>query len=380
MKRMIYMLLTVVTLVSTSACISVPSPEATEPAAHATAVPTTVTAAPTIASVVVEVETKPTDMPEPPRTPEPSPTPSPTPEPTLTPEPTPTPEPTREPRPGDIAVNFPNYDTGADADYSYQSDELRVAIRITVDKETQQTHYVADLWIRNIDYFRTGFGRGKFNTGTEDGDKLAKRENAVFAVNGSYNRGLTFHNGTRTKGFLAAEKNNFTTWGTCFLYRDGTMKTYDLRSQSVNYSKAVKDGLWQAWQFGPALVQDGELAPNLTLKTRDPRNALGYYEPGHYVVVTCDGSRKDALGMTVTELAELMKGLGVKEAMNLDGGISAVMVFMGEIINRPEARKTDDGKTVYGRPLVDMLLFAAYDQDGKAPDLATLSASRYNGK
>ena len=40
----------------------------------------------------------------------------------------------------------------------------------------------------------------------------------------------------------------------------------------------------------------------------------------------------------------------------------------------------NDGKTVYGRPLVDMLLFAAYDQDGKAPDLATLSASRYNGK
>ena len=76
-----------------------------------------------------------------------------------------------------------------------------------------------------------------------------------------------------------------------------------------------------------------------------------------------------------------MHELGVQEAINLDGGISAVMVFMGEIINRPEARWDEKKQThVYGRPLVDMLLFAEYDAQGQAPDLSTVTANRIKGR
>ena len=58
-------------------------------------------------------------------------------------------KPSRAPLPGDIVgVRFPDYDTGANAEYSYQSDELRIA----VDKveEDGVTFYVADIWMRNI--------------------------------------------------------------------------------------------------------------------------------------------------------------------------------------------------------------------------------------
>lgn len=48
-----------------------------------------------------------------------------TPTPIPTPRPTPEPTPTRAPLPGDIpGVNFPEYDTGEGAEYSYQSNEL----------------------------------------------------------------------------------------------------------------------------------------------------------------------------------------------------------------------------------------------------------------
>ncbi len=390
MKKTISAVLALLCLLSAFACggqavTAQNTSTATEAPVAAEASLQTEAPAPTIGVVKVDVEAKPTVAPATPEpTPEPTeePTPTPTPEPTEEPTPSPTPEPTRVPREGDIAVNFPDYDTGADADYSYQSDELRIAINVTVDKENKQTYYIADIWMRNIDCFRTGFGRGKFNTGTEDGDKLAKRENAIFAVNGSYNKGLTFHNGgPKTKGFQSTTANRWTTWAACFLFRDGTMKVYDRRYDKFNYSEIEKSGLWQAWQFGPALVQNGEISKNNTLKTRDPRNVLGYYEPGHYVVMTCDGGRNDATGMTGMELAEKMHELGVQEAINLDGGISAVMVFMGEIINRPEARWDEKKQAhVYGRPLVDMLLFAEYDAEGRAPDLATVTASRIKGK
>ena len=105
---------------------------------------------------------------------------------------------------------------------------------------------------------------------------------------------------------------------------------------------------------------------------------LGCYEPGHYVIVTCDGGRSDATGMTQQEMADLLSSFGVQQAINLDGGTSAVMVFMGEIINKPEYRGKDEkGKSLYGRPLVDMLLFAAYDENGVAPDLSTLTADKF---
>ena len=78
------------------------------------------------------------------------------------------------------------------------------------------------------------------------------------------------------------------------------------------------------------------------------------------------------------EMVELMQSLGCQEAMNLDGGTSAIMTFMGKIINDPPGDDKDgDGKG--GRNLVDMLLFAAYDANGDAPALDTIHADKFSG-
>ena len=68
----------------------------------------------------------------------------------------------------------------------------------------------------------------------------------------------------------------------------------------------------------------------------NPRSGWGYYEPGHYCFVQCDG-RQDgySIGMTLDEFAALFGELGVKEAYNLDGGQSSEMVFNGETVNKP---------------------------------------------
>ncbi len=287
------------------------------------------------------------------------------------------PIPTRAPIDGDITTKFPNYDTGSDADYSYQSDELRIAIRTYNDADIRQVYYVADIWVRNIHSFRTGFGRGEFNTGTEDVEAFAVREHAVFGVNGSYNQGLVIHNGEQKKN---VDKDSEKHRGVAVLYADGTMKVFNLNKDKFNLDAEKAKGIVHAWQFGPALIQDGEICQKFaSYGTKHPRLILGYYEPGHYVVVAVDGRSKTSVGMSSSEMAELMKALGCKEAMNLDGGTSAVMTFMGKVISNPSGEDKDgDGRA--GRNLKDMILFAEYDSEGNAPALSDLPSEKYKVK
>lgn len=296
-------------------------------------------------------------------------------EPVLTAEPVPT----REPMEGDVTDHFPNYDTGADADYSYQSDELRIAIKKYVnphDPEIPEVYYVADIWIRNINSFRTGFAKGKFNTGREDGEKLAVREHAILAVSGTMNTGLVLQNRIRYKNASSTKNPRFR--GIMLLYEDGSMKSFNLIHQTLDLPKEQREkGVVHAWHFGPLLIQDGKVTQKFYINdTRHPRIILGYYEPGHYCLVAVDGrNSKRAIGMNEYEMAQLMLELGVKDALNLDGGTSAMMVFMGKCISTPSGVDVDgDGKA--GRDLDDMLLFAEYDRDGNAPELNEIDASK----
>lgn len=298
-----------------------------------------------------------------------APTPMPTPEPTATP----TPFTTRPPIEGDVSTGtFPNYDTGADADWSYQSDELRVAITRVENEDDQIVYYVADVWIRNINSIRMGFGNGQFNSGREEPEAFAEREHAIFAVNGTMNSGLVIHNGEKTKN---VENSNIGfRSGIVIIYNDGTVKTINRsKRQSFDYKKenGTHGGIRQAFQFGPILVQDGEVNTSLKKNERHPRTIFGYVEPGHFIFVAVDGRTKKSIGMTEEEMAELMLSLGCTQAMNLDGGNSASMLFMGEVIN---ARSGND------RKVNDMILFAEYDADGNAPALSAVTADKLPGE
>ena len=70
-------------------------------------------------------------------------------------------------------------------------------------------------------------------------------------------------------------------------------------------------------------------------KTPQPRCAIGMVEPGHYYAVLAEGRiRNISIGVSIAQMAELMQKGGCKEALNLDGGQTAVMLFMGEQISR----------------------------------------------
>ena len=92
---------------------------------------------------------------------------------------------------------------------------------------------------------------------------------------------------------------------------------------------------------GPYLVKNGEVFVDMTEQKlasvggRNPRTAIGYTESGNLIMLTADGREGASVGLTLNELANIMKGLGCINAMNLDGGGSTVMFIKGQVVNRP---------------------------------------------
>ena len=95
---------------------------------------------------------------------------------------------------------------------------------------------------------------------------------------------------------------------------------------------------------GPYLVRHGEIFVDMTAQKlssvggRNPRTAIGYTKDNHLVMLTADGREGSSIGLTLMELAELMKEFGCINAMNLDGGGSTVMYIKGQIVNKPQEK------------------------------------------
>lgn len=95
---------------------------------------------------------------------------------------------------------------------------------------------------------------------------------------------------------------------------------------------------------GPYLIRNNEVYVDMTAQKlasiggRNPRTAIGYTKDNHLIMLTADGREGSSIGLTLMELANLMKELGCVNAMNLDGGGSTVMYIKGQVVNRPAAQ------------------------------------------
>mgnify|MGYP004652501283 FL=1 len=92
---------------------------------------------------------------------------------------------------------------------------------------------------------------------------------------------------------------------------------------------------------GPYLIKNGDIYVDMTAQKlgsiggRNPRTAIGYTRDNHLIMLTADGREGSSIGLTLVELANLMKELGCINAMNLDGGGSTVMFVKGQVVNKP---------------------------------------------
>lgn len=229
---------------------------------------------------------------------------------------------------------------------TYEDDKVSLTVnKVTTGTGSDKvTYYVADVKISNISYLRTGFASGEYGKNIRATvQDMANDYNAILAMSGDY-YGNTDSSVVIRNGVLY--RDDIVGTDICVLFTDGTMKTYS--PEEFDVDEVIAAGAWQAWNFGPSLLDDnGEVATSFNttsyLNSENPRAAIGYLEPGHYVLVTVDGRDEGySRGVTLSELSGIMSSLGCKVAYNLDGGKSSAMVYDGEYVNQP----ADGGRTI----------------------------------
>src|SRR3712207_1368145 len=119
-------------------------------------------------------------------------------------------------------------------------------------------------------------------------------------------------------------KSSFETgWKFFGILKNGTAVIGD-KSSYMN----VKDDLVEALGGNAMLVYEGQIYDTpITGRYREPRTAVGIRKDGTVFFVTVDGKDESySAGLSIKDLAKLMKDMGAIRALNLDGGGSSALI------------------------------------------------------
>ncbi|MBQ2509207.1 MAG: phosphodiester glycosidase family protein, partial [Erysipelotrichaceae bacterium] len=242
-----------------------------------------------------------------------------------------------------------------DVNYDYADENIRILLREYRQYDT--SIYVAEVWLSSAEYLKTALAKGSYGKNiTQKTSEMASENQAILAINGDYygarQTGYVIRNGVIYREEGAADTD------VLCIYADGSLAITNSSEKSAE--ELVREGVWQAFSFGPGLLEDGQITVSETdevgkAKASNPRTAIGIIDDLHYVFVVSDGRTDASEGLSLYQLAEFLQSLGVQTAYNLDGGGSSTMVLNGEIINNP----TTGGNHTKERSVSDIVYITA---------------------
>lgn len=242
-------------------------------------------------------------------------------------------------------------------DSSYSDGNISVNLTEKTVNETQV--YVADVTLSSADYLKTALAQNSYGTNvTAKTSVTAAENNAILAVNGDYyganSSGYVIRNGVVYRDSVREDASN----GDLAIYKDGSFKI--IYEDQVSANQLVQDGVVNLLAFGPSLVENGEISVSTNAEVgqamaSNPRTAIGIIDENHYIIVVSDGRTSESKGLSLYQMAEVMKSYGVKTAYNLDGGGSSTLYFNGQVINKP----TTGGSKISERAVSD-IVFIGY--------------------
>lgn len=238
------------------------------------------------------------------------------------------------------------------------------SISVKIEKgRMYETNYVAArVKIANASQLRTVMAAGYYSPSTLMGTTMAKRTNAVLAINGDFFSSRNGH------GFVARQGKVYRTACDPMIYdiliidENGDMHILEKPDNAA--VKAFPGTPIQGFTFGPGLIVNGEVhrhdPASFNADTFDcaagkaaQRMCLAQVGPLEYLCISSEGPEDPgSVGMTLDQFTDLVASFeGIQNAYNLDGGSSSTMVFNGDKINSPNNPKR--------RPLCDMIYFAS---------------------
>lgn len=246
-----------------------------------------------------------------------------------------------------------NQSDGVYTENSYQDDNISINITTRVVDNT--TVYIADVVLSDADFLKTAFAKDTFGTNvTEKTSSQAEDKGAILAINGDFygadKKGYVIKNGTIYRDSVRDDAE----YDDLVVYKDGSFEI--INEKNISAQQLVENGVVQLFAFGPALVENGQVVVNENTEVgkamaSNPRTAIGIVDELHYVFVVADGRSSESEGLSIYELAQLMKSYGCETAYNLDGGGSSTMYFNGEVINKP----TTSGRSIKEREVSDIV-------------------------
>ena len=231
----------------------------------------------------------------------------------------------------------------------YLTPSLSIVIQRFVDKKAVLTWYECDIHA-SPESPLTAWANGQKTPGTAmmQPGQFVKKYGIVLGISDDHYgfrlteeksspAGIVIRNGQIISDKTWTGRRSFPNLDVMAVFPDGTLKTFDYNAYTAQ--EYLDMGAVNTYAFGPVLIRDGQLSDYMNLDNyytyREPRMALGMIAPYHYYILCVEGRMADSRskGVYLTWLADNMLEHGVQEALNLDGGGTAALMFMGKKIN-----------------------------------------------
>ena len=172
-------------------------------------------------------------------------------------------------------------------------------------------------------------------------DMYGQRQLNLIKKTGNRQPGIIIRNGEvrwdKTKSTASKAARQRPCLDTMAVYSDGSAKTYV--SDAKTAEEYLAEGAQQVFAFGPWLISEGKINEKEAVEgcgyyeQNEPLCALGMVEPYHYIAILVRAWPKaQYTGVKLSWMAEKLQEYGCTEALNLDGGGTACMMFNGKVI------------------------------------------------
>ncbi len=127
-------------------------------------------------------------------------------------------------------------------------------------------------------------------------------------------------------------------------------KRIELREDNYFYivdaSSPVDPDTTDAVEFTPAIIVDGVRLNTWGWDSLNPRAVIGQSDKGEILMLVIEGRLLDSLGISVNECGVILERHNCMQAMNLDGGTSAILWYDGEYVTRCSNTALPEGRTL----------------------------------
>lgn len=248
---------------------------------------------------------------------------------------------------GETKQNSNSSEDAKITDTSYEDENISINI---ITKEYENTMvYIADVQVNDSSYLKTALAKNSYGKNIKERTSdIATSNNAILAINGDYygfrSSGYVIRNSTLYRDTKSGDSNQ-----DLVIYSDGSFEIVD--ESDIDANELMNKSATQVLSFGPGLIEDRQITVDENTevsmsKSSNPRTAIGCIDKNHYVLVVSDGRTSESEGLSLYQLATLMKDYGCEIAYNLDGGGSSTMWFNGQVINKPTSGRSIEEREV----------------------------------